>query len=424
MIFINSQIYFKDKLYSLIAQYKGLKKEVYIIFVSRIINALGCFVGPLMTLILTNKIGLSSEKAGFYIGLSGLIYIFPSILGGKLADTLGRKSVLLFFDALGAVFYIICGFINPSKVMIYLMIAAGACLAAAGPAHDSLIADLTTPKDRNKAFALNYMGWNIGFAVGPIIGGFLYQNHLRIVFIGDAFTTLISLLLILIFVKDTLHIAAEEITDEKRILERHEKGSIISVLMKRKILIYFALIIFGYNFSYSEWSFMMPMHASQNFGSGLGAKYYGFMASFNGLTVIFLTPIITKITEKIKNIKKTFIGGLFYAVGFGMLGILNSLIFFFVSVFIFTIGEIVLSTSVSPFIADHTPASHRGRMSAILPIIFGSGDMLGPMIMGNLLMTMSIEKGWLIVGFICLVSSLFMLLLQKYDEKCTIQIDN
>lgn len=401
-----------------------MRKEIYIIFVSRIINALGCFVGPLMTLILTNKIGLSSEKAGFCIGLSGLIYIFPSILGGKLSDTLGRKNVLLFFDALGAVFYIICGFINPSMTMIYLMIAAGACLSAAGPAHDSLIADLTTPKDRDKAFALNYMGFNIGFAIGPVIGGFLYQNHLPIVFIGDAFTTLISLLLILIFIKDTLHIANEEITDKKRVLEKHEKGSIISVLMKRKILIYFALIIFGYNFSYSEWSFMMPMHASQNFGSTLGAKYYGFMASFNGLTVIFLTPLITKITEKMKNIKKAFIGGLFYAVGFGMLGILNSLAFFFVSVFIFTIGEIVLSTSVSPFIANHTPASHRGRMSAVLPVIFGSGHMLGPMIMGNLLMTMSIEEGWAIVGFISLISSFFMFFLQKYDEKCTIQIDN
>ncbi len=31
-----------------------------------------------------------------------------------------------------------------------------------------------------------YMGLNIGFAVGPIIGGLLFENFLKFVFIGDA----------------------------------------------------------------------------------------------------------------------------------------------------------------------------------------------------------------------------------------------
>ena len=38
---------------------------------------------------------------------------------------------------------------------------------------------------------------------------------------------------------------------------------------------------------------MMPIHSRQNFLS-LGAKYYGLMAAFNGLTVMLFTPLITK----------------------------------------------------------------------------------------------------------------------------------
>ncbi len=43
----------------LIEPYVGLPKEIYVIFVARIINAFGCFVMPLLTIILKDKIGLS-----------------------------------------------------------------------------------------------------------------------------------------------------------------------------------------------------------------------------------------------------------------------------------------------------------------------------------------------------------------------------
>ncbi|MGH4121750.1 MAG: MFS transporter [Clostridium sp.] len=403
------------KISALLDPYRGLPKEIYVIFISKIINAMGCFVMPLLTLILTEKIGLSKEMSGVYISIAGLISMPASIIGGKLTDIIGRKTIIVIFDFLSAILYIVCGFMNPSMSMIYVLMLASVCMFIAGPAHDALIADLTTPKNRDGAYALSYMGWNIGFAIGPIIGGLLYENYLSLVFIGDAVTALISLGLISIFIKETIHLTKEETTVEARNLESRVEGSIISVLLKRPILIYFAFCTFGYNFVYSQWSFMMPIHSTQNF-LNLGAKYYGLMAGFNGLIVMLFTPLITKISQNTKHIRKMIYGGLLYAFGFGMLGILNTLPFFFVSVFIFTLGEIILSISVTPFIANHTPMSHRGRMNAVLPIIFGMGYTLGPITMGKALGHISIESAWLILGMVALISSIFMCVLEKYDE--------
>ncbi|MGH4139837.1 MFS transporter [Clostridium sp.] len=404
------------KLSSLLNPYRGLPKEIYVIFVSKIINAMGCFVMPLLTLILTEKIGLSKELSGVYISASGLISMPAAIIGGKLTDIIGRKKVIIIFDFLSAMLYIVCGFMNPSMNMIYVLMLASVSMFIAGPAHDALIADLTTPENRDGAYALTYMGWNIGFAIGPIIGGLLYENHLALVFIGDAATAIISLSLISIYIKETIHLTKQEVTQECRTLEAREEGTILSVLLKRPILIYFALCTFGYNFVYSQWSFMMPIHSTQNFLS-LGAKYYGLMAGFNGLTVMLFTPFITKIFENVNHIRKMVYGGLLYAVGFGMLGILNTLPFFFLSVLIFTFGEIILSISIPPFIANHTPMSHRGRMNAVLPIIFGMGYTLGPITMGKALGYISIESAWLILGLVAFISSLFMCILEKYDKK-------
>jgi MFS family permease len=404
------------KITTLLDPYRGLPKEIYVIFISKIINAMGCFVMPLLTLILTEKIGLSKEISGMYISASGLLFIPASIIGGRLTDFIGRKTVIIIFDFLSAMLYIVCGFMDPSINMIYVLMLASTSMIIAGPAHDALIADLTTPENRDGAYALCYMGWNIGFAIGPILGGFLYENHLPLVFIGDAITALLSLSLIAIFIKDTLHLTKQDITDKGRDLETREEGTIISVLLKRPILIYFALCTFGYNFVYSQWSFMMPIHSNQNF-LNQGAKYYGLMAGFNGLVVMLFTPLVTRVSENTKHIRKMIYGGLLYAFGFGMLGILNTLPFFFVSVFIFTLGEIILAISVTPFIANHTPMSHRGRMNAILPIIFGMGYTLGPITMGKALGYINIESAWLVLGMIAIVSSIFMCGLERYDEK-------
>ena len=48
----------------ILGPYIGLPKEVYVIFLARIINAMGVLVFPLLTLILKEKIGLTNGEAG------------------------------------------------------------------------------------------------------------------------------------------------------------------------------------------------------------------------------------------------------------------------------------------------------------------------------------------------------------------------
>ncbi|MDF2520399.1 MAG: transporter [Clostridia bacterium] len=396
----------------LLEPYLGLPREVYVIFISRIINAMGCFVGPFLTLILTEKIGLSRDVAGYYMTLAGFLYMPASFVGGKLADTIGRRKVIIIFDAIAIAFYIACGFVQPSMNMVYLIMLAGVAMSTAGPAHDSLMADLTTPENRNGAYALSYMGWNLGFAVGPLLAGLLFEKHLNLIFIGDALTALLSLLLIAYFVRETINDTKEDIIDESRSMERRESGSILGVLLRRPALIIFALVILGYNFTYAEWGFMMPMHVKQNYGD-MGATYYGYMASFNGIVVIAFTPLITWLVRHLTHIRKVVIGGVLYAVGFGMLGVYNTLDAFFISVFVFTIGEIVLSISTMPFIADNTPMSHRGRMSGVLGFLFGMGYTISPFIMGRVINITGIELGWIYLGIYVAISASCMVFVSK-----------
>jgi len=159
----------------------------------------------------------------------------------------------------------------------------------------------------------------------------------------------------------------------------------------------------------------LPHHAELNFNNG--ASLYGILASFNGVVVMLFTPFITTVFHDKTNIRTIFYGGVLYINGFGMLGFISTKSAFFVSVLVFTIGEILITISFMPFIANHTPASHRGRMSSVLPLIMGLGHMLSPLIMGKVIKIVSIETGWKIIGLIMIIATSLMLLLEKMDNK-------
>ncbi|MBZ9686306.1 MFS transporter [Clostridium estertheticum] len=403
-----------DLIKKIYSPYQGLPKEIYIIFISRIINTMGCFVQPLLVLILTQKIGLQKDVAGIYITVVCLISAPCLILGGKLVDTIGRKKVILISQGFGAITLICCGFIKPNIMMIYILMLSSVLYSLSTPAYDALLADLTTPENRKTSYSLVYMGWNLGFVIGPLIGGMLFKNYLSLVFIGDGITTVLSLALVMIYVKETI-VEEMDLTQENRQQEKRVEGSVFSVLLSRPILLFFSLILCCYSFEYSQWGFTLPLQLGEIY-KNLGAFNYGILAAVNGAIVILITPLILKITFSVKPIRAISIGGLFYAIAFGMFAVTKIFSLFLFFTIIMTLGEIMININASTFIANHTPSSHRGRISAILPIISGAGYAFGPITMGKIITKYSISSGWIIIGILGLISAFMMFLIERMDK--------
>ena len=393
---------------NVISTYKGLPKEIYVLFIGRIINCIGSFVHPLMSLILTEKIGLSAGEAGIFVTSVAIFQVPALILGGKLVDTVGRKKVIIIFQSLGAIVLFSCGLLPVSTTVAKLMIVSSVLYSISSPAYDALNADLTTPENRKQSYSLIYMGINIGFSIGPLMAGFLFKKYLPVIFMGDAITTIIAMLMIAIFIKEEkLAENKKHITHEK---EAAVKGSTLSVLIKRPILIVFSMIMFLYQFGYSQINFTLPLQMTEIF-SGNGAKYFGYLGSTNGLVVILVTPILVTLTKKWSGLKNMSLGGAFYALAFGLFAIVLKMPLFFVGMIIMTIGEVLISIDSGAFIANNTPSSHRGRISSLLPLISGAGYALGPMVMGQVINNYSIKIAWTITTISVLIGTIGMFLL-------------
>jgi MFS family permease len=410
------------KLKQSLSQYKGLPREIYILFIGRIINCLGSFVGPLMALILTQRFGMSSAESGGFIAAQSCIQGIAMILGGKLVDSFGRKRVIVTCQSLGAIMLILCGIMPISMLTAKMMIASSSFYCMAFTAYDALQADVTNSKNRKIAYSLLYMGINIGFAIGPIIGGFLYKNYLSLVFIGDAVTTLVSMILVVTLIKEKrIEESINEYEEENSIQERNKledsvEGSVFNVLIKRPILIIFGIIMFFINFTYAQWPFALPLQLGKIYGSD-GAKIYGVLGAVNGLIVIIATPFVMRLTRKFSELMNICLGAFIYFISFLMFGFISSIPLFLLGVTLMTFGEIIGATNSSAFISNNSPASHRGRISSVLSIIMGAGAAISPMIIGCIIDNYGMMQGYALTAGSAIIAVILVLLANKLARK-------
>lgn len=401
----------------LFRMYKGLPKPIYVIFIAYIINNIGNFVGPFLTLYLTDQLGYKEEIVGIFVAISAFSGLFASLLGGSLIDRLGRRNFLLFTRITGGILYILCGFLKDPRVIPYLLLITSFIINLSLPVFGTMVSDLTKGEQRKAAYSLNYLAMNIGFAVGPVLAGFLYQNHLIWLFLGDGITLMLSGLLVFLFVPETKP-TKEWIESQKNRedRERPEEGTLLSALLKRPELLWFSGITVLFFLVFSQFTYGVPLHANEIFGPEKAIKY-GSLMTVNALAVCFLTVPITQLFQKRAPSWNLSLGGLFYVMGFGMLALVQSYLGMFISTLLWSIGEIFISTNTSVYIADHAPMTHRGRFNSVFPIIRKLGFGTGPLLMGFCISKIGIFSSWYVMAGISLVGSMGMFFLRKGEKQ-------
>lgn len=370
--------------WNIFKQYSGLRRSAYVLFFARLVTSMGSFIWPMLTLIMTVKLGYSEVETAKIFLLIALIFLPSTILGGKLADKFNKKKIIIIFDLISVTFFVLCSLVEPGTLMLIFFCTAGLFATMEGPAHEALTIETSLPKDRDRLFSLTYLGGNIGFIIGAGLGGFMITNYLSLAFIIDGITTLASTLLIILFV---FPIKQKEVKEEDKNnyedATHHDSG--IKILKDRKSILYQILIVAVTAFIYDQWTFTIPIHMANIFGDVNGPLFYGFLASFNGVIVIIGTPILTYVLRKTFEIPKIISAIIMYGLAFLLLINASQLPIFFVFIFLFTIGEVLNSISFSPFLSRRVPSTHRGRIKSYVGILSFTGAILGKLLIGAII---------------------------------------
>ena len=394
-------------------QYKNLSKEIYVLFFGRIVTSMGSLIWPLLTLILKNKLGYNATTIATLTMAMSILQFPMLLLGGKLADTLNRKKIIIVCDLVTVVSYIICGLLPLSNYSIALFYIAGVFATIEGPSYDALVADLSDSESREKAYSLQYLGMNLGLVLSPTIGGLLFENYLWLAFILTGLATLSSTILIILFIKrlsvEKGNVGAYE--------EKRENESVFRILRERKTLILYALVCGFGGIVYAQFNYLLPLNMETLYGAK-GATIFGMLTSTNAIVVIIATPLITTFLSRLMDVRKIFIGESLIVLGlFGYRFVQGAMVPYFILMILFTIGEVFNTLGHQPYMTRRIPSTHWGRVNSFVNTVNGLFAGVGNIFIGKIVDVKGYDMAWLAVGVLGAVAIILVVMLNLVDKR-------
>jgi len=119
------------------------------------------------------SVGGTKQQIGFVMGAFAIGLLLSRAQLGKLADSRGRKQVLLVGTSVAAIAPV--GYLLAQSIPLLLLIRAfhGISIAAFTTAYSALVTDLSPPGKRGELIGYMSLVSPIGLAFGPAIGGFV-----------------------------------------------------------------------------------------------------------------------------------------------------------------------------------------------------------------------------------------------------------
>lgn len=401
-------------MFKFINQYRGLNRDIYILFIGRIIGALGTFIWPLLTLILTVKLGYKPSQVARIMVVGFACNLPAGLIGGKLTDHFGRKKIIIISNVLMVSCFYINAFIPISFWTVVFFFISSFFGTIQGPAYDAMLADKSTSEQRAKAYSLSYMGFNLGFILGPAIGGFLFKDFLWLAFLIDGTTSLLGTLMILFFVKDT---KMSEIKHTLNAYEQTRDGeSTWSILVRSKTLWVYLACSSLVGLMYTQTNFLLPIQLEATIPNY--SEVYGFMYSLNGLVVILATPVLTFYLKRINEVNKFGIAIFFFMSSFLIYAFLGSFIYLlFIGMIVFTIGEVINTIANAAYFSRRVPASHRGRISSMIGLIASIVGAMAQLTFGILVDFLDYRLCWLIIIALGVLALTLIPLFRRSDKR-------
>ncbi len=382
-------------------------------FVTSMVSAVGFSITmPYMSLYMNNILHISMTLVGTILMIAQVIGASVGLYGGELSDRFGRRFIMVR-SVFGRFFlFVLMGGIIlrwQNIYVIFLFLIANSILFSFYiPASQAYIADLTSEKERLSAYGLLRMGGNLGWAIGPAIGGLLASIDYAYLFFVTAFFMLIATIILINFCKEPYKNRTQPNTSAGFQAPTKQKnqgfsinfGEMLSVIYDQRFLT-FTLISFTIFIVWGQ--LVSPLSIYTVNRIGITKAQLGILFSINGFMVALFQYIITYLVPDKRELSALWIGSLIYAVGYLSVGFAQNFSFLIVSMAIITTAEMVITPASQSYASKIARVENRGRYLAFYNLAQTFGWAFGPLL-GGILLDLFVGRSIIIWGIICVIA--------------------
>lgn len=346
---------------------RGLPRLYWCLWTGVLINRAGGFVVPFLTLYLTQLRRVPVQTVGVIVTLYGLGAALASVLGGALADAIGRRATMLFGLAAGGAVMMLFAFVEDPAwlgLTAFLLSLSGDLYR---PSVSAAIADVVPERDRSRAFSVLFWGINLGFAIGTSLAGVLARADYRLLFFGDALTTFTFMLVIWRFVPETRAPGRDAHPSIKRLLAP----------AKDRRLLEFLLPMFAIGLVFQQSLVTLPLDMVRR---GLSPTTFGVLLGLNGVVIGLVQPPAAAALSPLRASLVLPAACALLALGFGLHAVTTSAAGYAGAILIWTLGEIGSAPIGGAVVAELAPPDLRGSYQGAFQLTFSLAALVAPIL--------------------------------------------
>lgn len=374
-----------------------------------LINRTGAMVVPFLSVYMTQALGFSIKETGYVLSFFGLGAVTGSWLGGWLSDKFGFFRI----QAISLFFIVPMYFILPELRTVESLAVGIFFLSVISdtfrPANSVAIAYYAKPENLTKAFSLNRMAINLGFSIGPALGGILASISYYWLFYGNALGSIIAGVVFYIYFNNRKTKFPKENTTSKTEVSTTEKAP--SPYKDKKILL-FSLLCAVYAICFFQLLSTLPLFYKEV--HLMSEAEIGVILGYSGIFIVIFEMLLVQIAEKRLTISQILIGGsLLCGLSFVMLNLSGSLLMLYLSISVLCVSEILAMPFMSTVIVKNSEENNRGAYMGLYSLSFSVAHIFSPFLGTLTVERFGFETLWWATGMISIIVAMGLYFLMK-----------
>jgi len=378
--------------------YGGLSRSVWLLAGVMLVNRSGTMVIPFLSVYLTHELGFSVEQAGLVMAGFGLGAIAGAVLGGRLTDRLGYFPVMTGSLALGGLMFLVLGQMRSFPALCGTIFVLSVVGEAFRPALSASVATYATPATLTRSYSLIRLTSNLGFSVGPALGGLLAARSYDWLFVADGGTCLLAAGFLFIFLRKKARPVVKATSETPAI-----GGGGTAAWRDRY---YLAFSAFGLLFAvaFCQLFTLMPVFLKQVYQ--FPEPRIGLWLAFNGFMVATIEMLlIHRIEKRRSNLTWIRLGVALTALSFVSLNLLAGWVpVVWLAVVLLTFGEMFAMPFMQAFSVTRATPEARGQYAAVYSVLWSSAQVLAPTLGGQIAQRADFTTLWWVMAALGAVS--------------------
>ena len=359
--------------------YGGIHRNIWILAAATFINRCGSMVLLFMSVYLTKELHLSLGKTGFVMSMFGVGSFVGAMIGGRLVDKIGFYPILIWSLFLCGFSILVLGQMQDYTLIALLCFLMNATGDAFRPANSASISFYSSKENYTKSIALIRLAMNLGFTIGPVLGGLLASVSYQFVFWTDGLTC-IRAAIFLFFVLPATH--KKNNVKEKQVEEAETTSDESTVALspyKNKHYLIFLVSCTLYATAFFQIFSSMPLFFRGEYH--MQENQIGLLMACNGIGVAVIEMfLISYIQNKWTQFNFISLGTILLAISFAILIPWHAMSILMLSIVFLTFSEMFAMPFMSTYAITTSPKKFIGQYMALYSVSWSVAQTVAPLL--------------------------------------------